>query len=86
MCRADLNEILSCTETELTSTEETISETLRNGGSCVQSNRSNVLQFDNNTKMFVKIFDSTGNVFKLEVKCHDKEIFNLLSCLSNLQR
>ncbi len=46
VCRADLNEILSCTEFELTSTEETISETLRNGGSCVQSNRSNVLQVE----------------------------------------
>jgi len=43
-----------------------------------------VLQFDNNTKMFVKMFDSTVNVLKLEVKCHGKEIFNLLSCLSNL--
>ncbi len=34
-----------------------------------------------NTKMFL-----TVNVFKLEVKCHGKEIFNLLSYLSNLQR
>ena len=86
MC-AELIELLSCTETELTSTEETISETLRNGGSCVQSNRSNVLQFENNTKNYLfKMFNLTVNVFKLEVKCLDREIFNLISCLSNLQR
>ncbi len=32
------------------------------------------------------MFNLTVNVFKLEMRCHDKEIFNLLSCLSNLQR
>ena len=54
-------------------------------GSCVQSNCSKVLQLSTTQKM-VKMFDSTVNVFKLEGKCHGKEIFNLLSCLSNLQR
>jgi hypothetical protein len=33
----------------------------------VQSNRSNVLQLSTTQKMFVKMFDSTVNVFKLEL-------------------
>ncbi len=71
MCRAI--ELLSCSLTKLTSTGGPVSETLGVEGSCVQSNRSNVLQFVNNTKMFVKMFDSTVSVFKLEVNCHDRE-------------
>jgi len=46
VCKA-LIELLGCSQTELTSTGNPVSETLRVGGSCVQSNRSkHVLQIE----------------------------------------
>jgi hypothetical protein len=68
LCECLVEQKVSCSLTKLTSTGGPVSETLGVEGSCVQSNRSNVMQFVNNTKMFVKMFDLTVRVYKLEIK------------------